>query len=136
MINGFAHVCLCAADLAVAERFYCVGLGLKKAFDFVKDGRVVGFYLKVARGGYIEIFRSDTIDAKANAPISHFCLEVDDLEPVRRQLTESGYKVTEKSLGPDHSWQMWTTDPNGVRIEFHQYTDHSCQLTLEDCVLK
>lgn len=136
MIKGMAHVCLSAADLAEAERFYCTGLGLKKAFNFISEGRVVGFYLELPRGGYIEIFELGRIDAKADGPIQHICLEVEDLDPVAVRLTGNGYKVTEKILGADHSWQMWVSDPSGVRIEFHQYTAQSCQLTRRDCVLK
>ena len=136
MIKGLAHVCLAAADLAATERFYCGGLGLQKAFDFIRNDRVVGFYLALPQGGYIEIFQRDGIEAKANGPILHFCLEVDDIELTGRRLTENGYEVTAKSLGADHSWQMWTTDPSGVRIEFHQYTERSSQITHENCILK
>lgn len=78
----------------------------------------------------------DVMDTKANGPIRHFCLEVDDIEQVRRRLTENGYEVTDKKLGADQSWQLWTTDPSGVRIEFHQYTDRSSQVTHEDCMLE
>ena len=135
MIKGVAHVCLSATELAAAERFYCRGLGLNKVFDFIRSDRVVGFYLEVSKGAYIEVFQRDGIDAKANSPISHFCLEVDDIDQIGRRLTEHGYEATPKKLGADQSWQMWTTDPSGVRIEFHQYTDRSSQITHENCVL-
>jgi lactoylglutathione lyase/glyoxylase I family protein len=136
MIKGFAHVCLSATDLAAVERFYCGGLGLKKAFDFIRNDRVIGFYLELSQGEYIEVFQRDEIDVKANSPIQHFCLEVDDMEQIGLRLTENGYDVTQKKLGADKSWQMWTTDPTGVRIEFQQYTDRSSQITHENCMLK
>ena len=136
MIKGFAHVCLSATDLAAVERFYCNGLGLKKAFDFIRNGQVVGFYLALSQGGYIEVFQRDASDVKTNGPIVHFCLEVDDLDQTGRRLTENGYKVTPKMLGADQSWQSWTTDPSGVSIEFHQYTDRSSQITHNNCVLE
>ena len=136
MIKGLAHVCLAATDLAAAERFYCCGLGLKKVFDFVLNGRVLGFYLEVAQGGYLEIVQQDEIDVKAKGPIQHFCLEVDDMEQVRLRLIEHGYEATEKELGADQSWQAWTTDPGGMRIEFHQYTDRSSQITHDNCILE
>ena len=136
MIKGLAHVCLAASDLAVAERFYCGGLGLKKAFYFIQNGRVMGFYLEVSPGSFIEVFQHEAIDAKAGNPILHFCLEVDDIEQMGRRLAENGYAATPKALGADQSWQMWTTDPSGVKIEFHQYTDRSSQRTHANCVLK
>lgn len=135
MIKGFAHVCLAAKDLAAAEAFYCKGLGLRKAFDFIREGRVIGIYLQVGPRSYIEIFQADSVEAKAVSPILHFCLEVEDIDDAGRRLTDHGYPATEKKLGPDQSWQMWTTDPSGARIEFHQYTERSCQLTRQNCVL-
>jgi len=135
MIKRFAHVCLAAADLAAAERFYCGGLGLTKVFDFIRDGQRIGFYLELCPGEFVEVFQRDASAVPAAGPILHFCLEVDDLEPVGRRLTEHGYAVTPKTLGADHSWQMWTTDPDGVKIEFHQYTARSCQFTHENCIL-
>lgn len=135
MIKGLAHVCLSAADLAAAERFYCGGLGLKKVFEFVRDGRVIGFYLEVASGAYVEVFQRDGIDAKTHGCIGHFCLEVDDIEQMGRQLAEHGYEATPKKLSADQSWQMWTTDPSGTRIEFHQYTERSSQRTHANCIL-
>ena len=136
MIKGLAHICLSAMDLAAVERFYCSGLGFKKAFNFIRNGRVVGFYLELSKGAYIEVFRQDQIDVEAKSPIQHFCLEVDDIDQVGLRLTENGYEATQKKLGADQSWQMWTTDPSGVRIEFHQYTDHSSQVTHKDCILQ
>lgn len=135
MIKGIAHVCLSATDLVEVERFYCNGLGVKKAFNFIREGRVIGFYLEVAPGDYIEVFERDAIDAKANGLIGHFCLEVADIDQARQRLLENGYEASEKKLGCDQSWQFWTTDPSGVRIEFHQYTLQSSQLTHRDCIL-
>ena len=64
MIKGIAHVCLSAKDLAAAEHFYCQVLGLKKRFDFVRKGEVVGFYLSAGGRTYIEVFGSDSIPHK------------------------------------------------------------------------
>ncbi len=135
MIKGIAHICLAAKDLAAVERFYCGGLGMKKAFDFIHSDQVIGFYLEVCPGAYIEVFQQDAIDTQAKSPIMHLCLEVDDIMQVGQRLVENGHEATEKKLGADHSWQMWTTDPSGVRIEFHQYTAQSCQNTHENCLL-
>ena len=135
MINQIAHVCISSLDLDATERFYCSGLGFRKVFDFVRDGNIVGFYLGVTKNTYVEIFRQDEVDTQAKSPVRHFCLEVDSIDVVSRHLTESGYEVTQKKLGADESWQAWVTDPTGVRIEFHEYTDKSTQITGADCVL-
>ena len=135
MIKGFAHVCISATDLGATERFYCSGLGFTKVFRFVRAGEEIGFYLKVAEGSYIEVFRRGEASLPAATPILHICFEVQNIVALGRHLKSQGYDVTEQKLGGDKSWQMWATDPGGVRIEFHQYTDKSSQVTGEDCIL-
>jgi lactoylglutathione lyase/glyoxylase I family protein len=135
MIRGIAHVCISSRDLALTERFYCSGLGFRKVFDFIRGGAVIGFYLEVSPKSYIEVFRQDQIDTQAKSPIRHICLEVDQIDDVSGRLKSQGYDVTDKKLGSDQGWQVWTTDPSGVRIEFHQYTEKSSQLTGANCVL-
>ena len=135
MLKGIAHVCIAATDLEATEQFYCSGLGFSKVFDFIRNGATVGFYLKVSEDTYIEVFRQDKVDRDAKCPISHLCLEVHDIDRVTRHLKAHGYDVTEKKVGGDRSWQAWTADPAGVRIEFHQYTAESSQITGKDCIL-
>lgn len=135
MIKGIAHICITTPDLAATERFYCSGLGLTKVFRFVKEDKEIGFYLKASQSSYIEVFGRGSEDQLAGAPIAHICFEVSDIEALGSRLKSEGYAVTEKLLGADQSWQMWATDPGGVRIEFHQYTDQSSQVTGQDCIL-
>ncbi len=45
---------------------------------------------------------------------------------------ERSYAPGEIKMGCDHSLQFWVVDPNGVDVEFYQYTDKSAQLTRTD----
>lgn len=135
MIKDIAHICLAATDLGAAERFYCQGLGFKKAFEFIRGGACIGFYLEICKGRYIEVFLRDSIQVADGHPMLHMCFEVEDLDLLRTHLTSQRIEVTEKKRGADRSWQAWTTDPSGVRIEFHQYTSESSQVTGENCLL-
>jgi catechol 2,3-dioxygenase-like lactoylglutathione lyase family enzyme len=128
MIRRIAHVCILSRDLDAAERFYCGALGMRKGFEFRKAGELVGFYLDAGGGCHIEVFRGEG-QPDAPSPIRHFCLETDDLDAVKRRLAEHGVESTEKTLPCDHSWQIWCKDPDGISIEFHQYTADSLQLT-------
>ena len=133
MIKGLAHVCIGCTDLAAVERFYCQCLGFTKRFEFVKGGKVIGFYLQVVPNVYLEFFLADSVPA-AGSPIRHVCLETDDIDGVIIRLTAHGYKVGQKSVGADHSPQVWASDaPDVVAIEFHQYTPQSCQITGKPC---
>ena len=135
MITGLAHVCLIAKDMGAMKRFYCDTLGLKKRFDFVHNDQVTGFYVETSEGCYLEIREHNEIDHEAMSPVRHFCLEVDDIDEIIQRLADKGYETTAKELGADHSWQVWATDPSGIRFEFHQYTEESCQVTHENCIL-
>jgi catechol 2,3-dioxygenase-like lactoylglutathione lyase family enzyme len=135
MIQSIAHVCLAATDLAATERFYTLGLGFKKHFDFLRGGKLVGFYFEVAPMNYVEVFRQDDVTPDGKCPIRHVCFQTDDIDAVAKRLRDHGYEASPTRRGGDQSWQIWTNDPAGVRIEFHQYTDKSSQLTRNDCVL-
>jgi len=135
MIKGLAHVCIGTLDLAATERFYCFGLGMTKAFDFIRKGQVIGFYLRAGANSFVEVFLRDTVVSQPDTPISHLCLEVSDIDETIARLKANGYEATGKKLGADQSWQAWITDPAGVRIEFHQYTPRSSQITGAACVL-
>jgi catechol 2,3-dioxygenase-like lactoylglutathione lyase family enzyme len=127
-LKMLAHVCINTKDLEASRKFYCEGLGLKKRFDFTKNGKVVGFYLKAGKGSYIEFFL-DTKDYPGQSPLRHFCLETDDIEKARKRLLDNGIEATEIKLGCDATWQFWFKDPNGIDVEFHQYTRKSAQKT-------
>ena len=128
MVTRIAHVCIFARDLSQTERFYCDALGMTKRFDFFKDGAVVGYYLDAGGGTFIEVFGGGTT-AEPNSNLRHLCLETDDLDALRARLAENGVAATEKSFGCDNAYQVWCRDPNGVDVEFHQYTDKSLQIT-------
>src|ERR1035437_2875567 len=131
MIKGIAHVCIGCKDLAEVERFYCQCLGFTKRFEFTKDREVIGFYIQVVPNVYLEFFQADSVPA-AGSPIRHICLETDDSDDVIARLQSHGYEVGQKKIGADHSPQVWASNaPDGVAIEFHQYTPQSCQITGE-----
>jgi lactoylglutathione lyase/glyoxylase I family protein len=135
LIKQFAHVCLGATDLQKSTHFYCTALGLKKKFRFMRDGKEFGFYLDLGGNTFIEIFEQTALELNEQNPIKHFCLQVDDIDKVIAALRANGYDVSDKQLGADQSWQCWTTDPHGARIEMHQYTVESTQTTGHDCVI-
>jgi glyoxylase I family protein len=135
MIKALAHICIFSKDLDRSLEFYCGALGLKRHFDFFKDGVLFGFYLQVAPGQFIEIFRSDSATEIGGRRIHHFCLEVDDLDTMRAALIKHGVEVTQKKKGCDETWQFWCKDPDGVDLEFQQYTPKSSQFTKTNCIV-
>jgi lactoylglutathione lyase/glyoxylase I family protein len=134
MIKALAHVCLYSRDLDKTEAFYRDALNLPVQFRFIRNGALHGFYLRAAESQFIEVFhRADA--SSGVAQIGHLCLEVDDIQALRKHFDEIDLKHTEPKLGADNSWQMWITDPDGTSIELHQYTAKSTQFTGEDCIV-
>ncbi len=135
MIKAIAHICISTKDLDKTETFYCSGLGLSRKFVFLRDGKVAGYYLQINENNYIEVFQTDTLSSEQEPQIKHFCLEVDDIDKTIEEIKKCGIDITDKKKGCDNSWQAWLTDPNGIKIELHEYTDISCQVVGSDCVI-
>lgn len=133
MIKQLAHVCIFSSDLAATEAFYCGSLGLEKVFDFIKEGELYGFYLALGNGTYLEVF-AETVDETA-ARIRHLCFEVEDIGASIARLDEKGVSHTDRKRGADRTWQTWIKDPDGIDIEFHQYTEQSSQHCGTDCIV-
>lgn len=130
MITGLAHVCFVTPDLDRALRFYRDVVGLKPAFEFRRDsGELYGHYLHVGGRAFLELFvgGAETAPASDGTTYRHLCLEVDDIEATVAALRDRGAEVDEPKLGSDRSWQAWLSDPDGNRIELHQYTPESKQ---------
>ena len=128
MFKQIAHVCLNVRDLEASFDFYENTLKLKKTFVFEKNGKVAGAYFEVGAGCYVEMFQKD-FDGVTNTGITHFCLETDDIDDVVAWFDARNVEHTDKKLGSDQSWQIWVTDPDGNRIEVHEYTESSSQHT-------
>ena len=127
-LTAIAHVCISCKDLEKTQEFYCDVLGLENVFDFVKGEKKAGFYLKISDRTFLEFFQ-DSNDYADNSPLRHLCLETKDIKLLRAHVIEKGIEATDISKGADQSFQFWVKDPNGVNIEFHEYTDESSQIT-------
>lgn len=130
LIKALAHVCIKSTHLDKTLDFYGGALGMEKCFDFTRAGKVIGFYIKASRDTFIEVFQQEAVpSAASDRGLHHFCLEAEDIAAVRQSLLAAGYAPGEIKMGADHSWQFWVQDPDGVDVEFHQYTPESAQLS-------
>jgi catechol 2,3-dioxygenase-like lactoylglutathione lyase family enzyme len=128
MIAALAHICLTVRSLPAALAFYRDKLGLKEAFDFRdENGRHIGQYLHVGGRGFIELFEGEHAEPDKRQSYKHFCLEVEDIRAAVVRLRGLGVEVTDVKTGSDRSLQAWLADPDGNRIELHQYGPDSKQ---------
>src|SRR5438552_3298342 len=127
MISRIAHICVNVSSIEQAKRFYGEALGMAVKFTFEKPGgRLFGVYFHAGGDTYIEAFEVPDLKV-VNTGLVHFCLETDDIDGMIARLQAHGVACTPKKLGGDHSWQCWIQDPDGNRMEFHQYTEASFQ---------
>lgn len=131
---SYAHLCIKAGDLARTEHFYTQILGLEKVFAFTREGKIIGFYLRITGTQFIEVF-ADAKAAPGTSLMAHLCLQTDNIEQAQRELAAHGIATTARKMGCDGSWQIWFKDPDGLDIELHEYTPASSQLTGKDVVV-
>lgn len=127
-IKSLAHVCIKSTDLDATADFYCGVLGMKRLFDFSKQGKVIGYYLKADNATFVEVFLADELEKIGKQPLHHFCLEVESIQATRQEVVNRGLDAGEIKLGADLSYQFWMKDPSGLDLEFHEYTPESFQL--------
>jgi len=129
VIKGLSHACFVVADLERSLELYRDKLGLRVAFELsIMDGKVRGVYLHAGERAFIELFQGHPVAAPPDASYKHICLEVEDIRKTAQELRGRGVQVGDISLGSDHSYQAWLSDPDGNRIELHQFTAESLQV--------
>jgi glyoxylase I family protein len=125
-IKKIAHICLNVKNLDATTRFYHGGLKLPIRFTFMRKDAKIGVYFDAGNDTFIEAFEHPDVKIQ-NTGIVHFCLEVDDMDAAIADIEKAGITVTGKKAGCDGSIQAWIEDPDGTRIELHQYTPASAQ---------
>ncbi len=129
MIIGLAHACFFVKDLEASTVFYRDKLGLTPAFEFFRPtGQKHGQYFHLGGRTFIELFQAGQPPVRGEGQsYHHICLEVTDLRATAETLRQRGVEVSEPKLGSDGSWQAWLADPDGNRMELHEYTAESKQ---------
>ena len=134
LIKQVAHVCIFAHDIEATEAFWTGVLGLPVAFRFTRNGAPYGFYLDAGGKTNVEVFQKPEASFSEANQINHICLEVNSLDEAVAAIRTKGVSITDKKLGVDDTWQAWTADPNGVKIELFEYTPRSAQFVGGDRV--
>lgn len=133
-IKQVAHVCIFAHDLDATEAFWTNVLGMPIAFRFTRNGEPYGFYLDAGGRTNVEVFQKPESSFAESNQINHICLEVHSLDEAIASIRGKGVEITDKKFGVDDTWQAWTADPNGVKIELFEYTEKSAQFVGGDRV--
>jgi len=112
--------------------FYTETMGFPEMFRLHRDdGRVWLVYLRITDDQYLEIF-PEAIQDRAPEPenngINHFCLTVENIEEIVRQLEAKGVALyLPLKTGADNNRQAWVQDPDGNRIELMEMASNALQ---------
>jgi catechol 2,3-dioxygenase-like lactoylglutathione lyase family enzyme len=127
LIKQIAHACIFAHDLEETEAFYRDVLGIPTAFRFKRGEADIGYYLDLGGRSFIEVFQKSGSSFADTNQINHICLETEQLDALIAHVRSHGVTITDKKIGADGTWQAWTADPNGVKLEIFEYTADSLQ---------
>lgn len=121
MIKQLSHICLSTPDIPQAVAFYQSVLGCTIAHEFKNaEGFVYGVFLHAGNSTFIELFNIDEPPQQGGL-YRHLCFEVDDLAAHAADLIAKGFKTEIVRSRSDKTLQCWIADPDGNKIEFHQY---------------
>ena len=157
-IKEIGHLAFTCADLEKSIEFYRDKLGFRNKFcisyaDYLQhlkenggDENYMAYletvkhktwiaYFEMGGGQFVELFDRGNatvpcVPTGEHLNYSHVALLVEDIHEAHRELLEKGVPIdTPPKLGLEGTWQMWSHDPDGNKIEFMQYTERSWQLT-------
>ncbi len=132
MIKSIGHAAFNCYQYEKTLDFYTRVLGFEKMFEMKNDaGELWITYLRVSDEIYIELFPKTGEAPAKSGSYSHLCLEVDDIELTAKAVAERGAILDNNgriNTGKDGNLQVWTSDPEGNRIEFMQLMPGCLQL--------
>lgn len=117
MIDAMNHFTILAEDREKTLAFYCGLLGLQEtwrpAFDFP------GAWLGAAADGppILHIVFGRQLPQPRQGVIDHMAFTARDLKGVKARLDAAGQRYELGRLPDVGTWQLFTFDPNGARVE-------------------
>ena len=127
LVSQISHICLSTCDLKGVIDFYVTILRGEIVHKFLNDEQqMYGCCIKMGQQGFIEVFKQkESIVSDATSAFRHLCFEVENIKALSRLLAENGFPNEVYRGRTDNVLQCWTTGPDGVKIEFHEY-DSEC----------
>lgn len=124
-VRSLNHVGIVVQNYKEALAFYTDKLGIKEAYTIRRpDGSPQLTYLQLSRDTFIEL-----IPASANQQtgITHFGVEVADVQVAANELRGKGIAVTNPAPTPANAMSTRIRDADGVQIEVMEFGPQSLQ---------
>jgi catechol 2,3-dioxygenase-like lactoylglutathione lyase family enzyme len=112
------HVGIVVADYEAALAFYIGQLGLREAYTVESNGEPLLTYLQLNRETFIELIPARGDEATG---ITHFGIEVADIEATVGRMRDSGSEIADPGLTPANARFVRVRDHDNVDIEIMQF---------------
>jgi catechol 2,3-dioxygenase-like lactoylglutathione lyase family enzyme len=116
------HVAIKNRDLEATERFYVDVLGMRKVarpdFDFPGAWLQMGTTMFHLMGGDMAVNPKGEFE-EGSAAVDHIALQARDFDSMKARLLAHNLEYTENEIREFGIWQLFVSDPNGVRIELN-----------------
>lgn len=123
--RGLNHVGIVVKDYEAAMTFYTKTMGLREAYTMRRpDGSPLLTYLQASRETFIELIPAGPNQATG---ITHFGLEVGDIDATVARLRQQGLTVADPGLTPAQARFVRMTDVDAAQIEVMEFTAVSMQ---------
>lgn len=119
------HVGIAVENMDESYAFYTETMGYEEAFALRNaEGEIGLAYLRVSENTFVELG-----NANENTPagLSHFGVQVADVEAVKAMYEGRGLSPTDVRSGRTNALLSDIFDPQGVRIELSEYPPESLQ---------
>lgn len=116
MLRSLSHITVHSADFELTERFYCGLLGLRLGPRPVI--KIPGHWFYLGDRAVVHMLpREPEKAAGSGGAFDHFAFDADDLPAFLRKFEALGVPFEGRRLADSQVWQVFLTDPDGVRVE-------------------
>ena len=116
MIHGMNHFTITAEDRARTLDFYCGLLGLQQGHR--PDLGFPGAWLYAAGPqAVLHVYWDRPMPSQRTGVIDHMAFTASDLKSVKARFDAAGVKYELRQQAQSGTWQLFSSDPNGARVE-------------------
>ena len=116
MLLSLGHVTVRSADFDRTERFYCDLLGMR--IGPRPTIAVPGRWFYIGDLAVLHVLpRTAEATTGAGGSFDHFAIAADNLPAFHRRFESAGQHFESRRLADTDTWQVFLTDPDGVRVE-------------------
>lgn len=122
--NALNHIGIVVEDYDAAYAFYTESLGFKEAYTVERNGSPLLTYLQLNRETFVEL-----IPARGDQEtgITHFGIEVADIDATVEQLRANGMRVADPGMTPANARFVRIRDADNMEIEVMEYGPEASQ---------